>query len=362
MATATLTATNLTRGTLGISSGSLSRTGPQLAEASNLTRGTLGTSSSCSRTGLQIVGGSRGYTRESQVTTADTQCKGKPKGAKSKLPKSCRQLLFLHDFWSSHPGLADAGVTHVRVVSAGPKAELHLERRVTEKELHDWGAALALVDEVIDHHRTDLVQGARVLELGCGMGLAGMVCAALGADVVLTDRPDPTEGLQVLEDNARFNFVGPSMRPPGPGSGRVSVRPFTWGEEDAQALLAEEGQFDLVICSDCVYQPLYGKKAWLQLADSLEVLTGPETKTLFTLQRRPHDGVEGFLAYVVEDLHLLVTKIAAKKHIANGVEIYTIRRPSRQETFHVDVQSSAEHEDFQSIVDAWRGVKHTADT
>mmetsp|Transcript_68640 Transcript_68640/g.130732 ORF Transcript_68640/g.130732 Transcript_68640/m.130732 type:complete len:351 (-) Transcript_68640:42-1094(-) len=339
---------------------------------SNLTRGTLGSSSSCSRTGLQIVEsrtgtartasrgartGSRGYSRESK-TPGETQSKGKPRGARAKLPKSCRQLLFLHDFWEMPKGLADAGVTHVRVVPAGATAELHLERRVSEKELADWGPALALVDEVIDQNRTELVSGARVLELGCGMGLPGMVCAALGADVVLTDQAEPAESLQVLEENARLNFIGPPRKPPGPGSGRASVRPLTWGEEDAQALLADEGQFDLVICSDCVYQPLYGKKAWLQLADTLEVLTGPDTKTLFTLQRRPHDGVEAFLSYVIEDLHLLVSQIPAKKHIASGVEIYTIRRPSRSETFHVDVQSSAEHEDFQSIVDAWRGVKH----
>lgn len=289
-------------------------------------------------------------------STSEAETKGKPKGAKAKLPRRCRQLLFQHDFYESHPGYADAGVSRVRVLGAGENFELELERRATERDLHDWGPALALVDELLDQHRPELTTGARVVELGCGLGLPGMVCAALGADVLLTDQASEAESLELADLNIRSNFMGPARRPPGPNSGRASVRAFTWGEESTQELIDEEGDFDLVICADCVYQPLYGK-SWLQLGASFEALCGPDTKILFTLQRRPHDGVDEFLDYLVQDLRLLVQKLVHSKHVANGVEIYTLRRPSRSETFHVDVQCSAAKEDFHTVVDFWRGTK-----
>lgn len=35
------------------------------------------------------------------------------------------------------------------------------------------------------------IQGKRIVELGCGTGLVGLVFAALGADVLLTDKRKP---------------------------------------------------------------------------------------------------------------------------------------------------------------------------
>jgi len=49
-----------------------------------------------------------------------------------------------------------------------------------------WPAALALAHEVLA--RADSVRGARILELGAGTGLPGIVAATLGARVVQTDR------------------------------------------------------------------------------------------------------------------------------------------------------------------------------
>ena len=49
-----------------------------------------------------------------------------------------------------------------------------------------WPAAIALAHDVAG--RADLLRGARVLELGAGTGLPGIVAASLGARVVQTDR------------------------------------------------------------------------------------------------------------------------------------------------------------------------------
>ena len=57
------------------------------------------------------------------------------------------------------------------------------------------------------------MRGRRVLELGCGIGIVGLVCALAGADsVLMTDYQDVT--LDTAEENARKNKLTP---------GRVSV-------------------------------------------------------------------------------------------------------------------------------------------
>jgi len=51
-----------------------------------------------------------------------------------------------------------------------------------------WPAAIALAHEIAT--RADEFRGKTVLELGAGTGLPGLVAAALGASVVLSDRSD----------------------------------------------------------------------------------------------------------------------------------------------------------------------------
>ena len=78
----------------------------------------------------------------------------------------------------------------------------------------------------------------RCIELGAGLGLVGLAAAALGFDVVLTDR---TECVPLLEDGIRANQLG----------SRATARALEWGDVRA----AEElGTFDLVLASDCIYE------------------------------------------------------------------------------------------------------------
>ncbi|CAN5913742.1 hypothetical protein BH11MYX3_BH11MYX3_17170 [soil metagenome] len=64
-----------------------------------------------------------------------------------------------------------------------------------------WPAAIALAHEVASRE----VAGKRVLELGAGTGLPGIVAAALGARVVQTDRQNLV--LHVCKQNAERNGV-----------------------------------------------------------------------------------------------------------------------------------------------------------
>ncbi|KAJ1482011.1 putative methyltransferase-domain-containing protein, partial [Baffinella frigidus] len=104
-----------------------------------------------------------------------------------------------------------------------------------------WDAALVLCEFLALH--PDLVRGKRVVELGSGTGVLGLVCARLGAErVILTDLP---EQLPLLEDNVRRNAL----------ETRVAVRGCAWGSQPAvrEVIAALGGPPDLVVASDVVY-------------------------------------------------------------------------------------------------------------
>ena len=110
-----------------------------------------------------------------------------------------------------------------------------------------------------------LVAGRRVLELGCGCGLVGLVAAALGpAEVVLTDQV-----LFMAQANLDANY------PSGPERDRTSVRRLVWGEEADVAAVGSP--FDLIVGSDIIY---HGEDH-LTLAETLAALSGEGTTVLF---------------------------------------------------------------------------------
>lgn len=299
-------------------------------------------------------------------------------------------------------------ITFVTILAAGDR-ELRLEQppASVSGEADDWAATLALVDKVVGRHREGLVAGAHVIELGCGMGLPGLVSAAFGAQVLLTDLPEvrPT-----MRRNAALNFNGsaawevvggavkggipatrgrstgsapeaellttgalvelqelvgervrferiegagpdagwastkergpkglPLMAPrrrldwAGPGAARAT--PLVWGAHAARQVLLAEGEFDLVLCSDCVNEPMYGE-SWEQLVESLVVLCSPHTTVLLTLQRRLHDGVDRFLSRLRSQL--LVRKLDIRTGTELGgatVDVFLARSATRGEGF-----------------------------
>jgi predicted nicotinamide N-methyase len=66
-----------------------------------------------------------------------------------------------------------------------------------------WPAAIALAHEMVA--RADTIKGKRILELGAGTGLAGIVAASLGGRVVQTDRNELA--LSVCRRNGERNGI-----------------------------------------------------------------------------------------------------------------------------------------------------------
>ena len=95
-----------------------------------------------------------------------------------------------------------------------------------------WPAAIALAHEMVA--RANTIKGKRILELGAGTGLAGIVAASLGGRVVQTDRNELA--LSVCRRNGERNGVR-----------SIDYRLADWlAWEDTE-------QYDWIIGSDILY-------------------------------------------------------------------------------------------------------------
>ncbi len=96
-----------------------------------------------------------------------------------------------------------------------------------------WPSAEAVAEYLVSHYES--LEGFRVLELGCGLGLPSMVAAQMGARVLAVDfHPDCPE---FLRRNLKLNGVT-----------TVEVRLGDWRS------LSDTGPFDLVLGSDLLYE------------------------------------------------------------------------------------------------------------
>lgn len=249
-------------------------------------------------------------------------------GSASNVPS--RHLVLSTEREAAGIGLSIEVATLCRVLPAG--RTIRLDQRLEEEDIAPlfdgsvwagtrvWEAAVILTDEVIDRYGHMLASGCRVVELGCGLGLPGMACAALGANVMLTE---VEEVLELLERNVAANFGGD-----GPGSCKAAA--LRWEPIAAQALARDAGgAFDLVLCCDCVFEPLYGE-SWRALVECLEVLcAGPETIVLISVTQRNHSGIDRFLARAAEQLQVAcLLSVPSEAAIgAPAVDIYAMRRP-----------------------------------
>lgn len=86
-----------------------------------------------------------------------------------------------------------------------------------------------------------LLTGERVLEIGCGLGLASLVCHRRGMDVTASDC-HPLAPAFLLE-NLRLNGLPP-----------LKYRTGQWGADAAAGTGAVQGQFDLIMGSDVLYE------------------------------------------------------------------------------------------------------------
>ena len=99
-----------------------------------------------------------------------------------------------------------------------------------------WPSALALADWVVGEGQRGQLQGKRVLELGCGLGVPGICAAKFGAKVVFTDYHPGV-----------FRFLTNNLCRNG-----VETADLFYGSWDR--LPAPLKAFDIIIASDVLYE------------------------------------------------------------------------------------------------------------
>lgn len=123
----------------------------------------------------------------------------------------------------------------------------------------------------------------KVCDLGCGLGLAGLVAATLldpGDSVHLTD------GDAAVVNRARVSIEANDT----PSTVQASV--LLWGDEAAQTELNREtvGTFDLCLASDVIYDPELAKGRAETLAKCVDALLKPEDPQELPLWHQTHES------------------------------------------------------------------------
>jgi predicted nicotinamide N-methyase len=156
-----------------------------------------------------------------------------------------------------------------------------------------WAAASVLCEHCLLNSSVP-VADTSVLELGCGLGIPGMVCSLLGArEVALTEQP---QLVPLLEKNLLKNasvFAADELATRAPPAALA----LSWGTAEAEAFLEARGgkRFDTILICDCVFEPLYGD-SWKLLCETLVVLADSSTNVLIASERRSEDCIPEFQA------------------------------------------------------------------
>lgn len=129
-----------------------------------------------------------------------------------------------------------------------------------------WTSAIELARYCLTE--ADL-NGKRVLELGCGLGLAGIAAAKGGANAVFSDYE--RDALEFACYNANKNLPGETV------NSHTRFINLDWRRVNAQSLPRPQ-KFDMIIAADVVYE----RRNFFPLIDVLQRLLEPTGVAVFT--------------------------------------------------------------------------------
>ncbi|MEZ4985774.1 MAG: hypothetical protein R2795_12200 [Saprospiraceae bacterium] len=124
-----------------------------------------------------------------------------------------------------------------------------------------WHSAIAMADYLATH--AIVTPGMRVTELGCGLGLPGIVAAKMGGNVCMTDYLP--EALEFLAQNWSSNLSQP-----------LDAKIMDWRHPDASCAA------QLLLASDIVYE----RRSFEAVISTLQLLTLPGGRIILTEPNR----------------------------------------------------------------------------
>ena len=179
--------------------------------------------------------------------------------------------------------LADGGGT------SAVECRLRGQEEHTSTGLALWSGSLMLARHLADH--PDLVRGRRVLELGAGMGLCGIVAHKLGCrDASLTD------GDAKVLDNLRYNVRTNVPPASSHGGSPISCPQLIWGQglDEFMSQRFHGGErYDVIMASDVGYMTKSLDPLWRTIDRCLEATGGG--MFIYVGECSSQDSVEHFL-------------------------------------------------------------------
>lgn len=128
-------------------------------------------------------------------------------------------------------------------------------------------------------HRDNIVN-KRILEIGCGTALPGILATKLGADVILSDSLTLSSTIKHIHRCCEVNHLEPGRD--------IQVIGLTWGL--ILKSVFEIGQLDYIIAADCFYDPTVFEDILVTISFLLSNSSDSHpTKFLFTYQERSSD-------------------------------------------------------------------------
>ncbi|KAF2721175.1 hypothetical protein K431DRAFT_224728 [Polychaeton citri CBS 116435] len=110
-----------------------------------------------------------------------------------------------------------------------------------------WNAGIKMAELISGGRSEWSVHGERVLELGAGLGLGGIVSILTGAqETVISDYPDPTALQTILQNTSKALSIRPRSN--------YSVQGHIWGELDRGLALSHNHHFTRVLAADCCWE------------------------------------------------------------------------------------------------------------